>query len=529
MVPRPVNPIIPGFAPDPSICVVDETYFLVNSSFHLLPGLPIYSSTNLTEWELIGKGTRALERPSCLNCQGNAVNRPGQLSLAHTKTNIAALATGGNIVGTGGLYAPTIRYKDGTFYILCTIVTHREPPHKSHSFSNFILKTTDIWSNQWSDPIFFEYFAFDPSIFFDDDGRAYVHGATMPGPKTTIDLFEIDLNSGEKLSEQKTIWSGITKFFPEGPHIYKKDNWYYCMIAEDGTHDFHAIKIARSRDLWGPYESYERNPILTAVGTNDYYQHLGHGDLFQDTAGEWWCVCLGVRKNDGRYALSRETFLTQVSWPEGQWPAIESVAATPSRLLVSAKPNLTAKQDSDELLFIRELTVPGYKLDGDRISLTASKSDLTYAVGTEPVSFVGRRQRLLNGTASVKVASTAGVSGTNTTAGLAYFKDEHRFIRVYYDFSESELCFEAVNVPQKFTEHTRHPLKLTSNLELRVSYTEKAHTFAYRVGESDSWTDVGTVDTLKMSDFDFVGPVIGIFAFGDDEKAAVTFEALKVD
>jgi beta-xylosidase len=457
------------------------------------------------------------------------VNRPRQLSLAHTRTNVAPLATGGNIVGTGGLYAPTIRYKDGTFYILCTIVTHRDPPHKSHSFSNFILKTKDIWSSQWSDPIYFDYYAFDPSLFFDDDGKAYIHGATMPGPKTTIDLFEIDLDTGEKLSEQKTIWTGITKFFPEGPHIYKKDGYYYCLIAEDGTHDFHAIKIARSKHLWGPYEAYDKNPILTAVGTDNYYTHLGHGDLFQDHSGHWWCVCLGVRKKEGRFALSRETFLTQVSWPEGEWPLIEEPVANPSRLQAPIRQLSVAGRHEDEILFIRQHNVPGYKLDGDRVSLVPSKEDLTHATGLEPISFAARRHRQLEGSALVKMHVPSAPAATDTQAGLAYFKDEHRFVRIFYDIGSSEVRFDAVNKTQDYSTCLKQSIKVKNTIGFRAVYTEQTLTFAFQKDEDTEWTDMGTVDTLRMSDFDFVGPVIGVFAFGTVQTTPISFDGLKVD
>lgn len=351
----------------------------------------------------------------------------------------------------------------------------------------------------------------------------------MPGPKTTIDLFELDLDTGKKLSEQKMIWTGITKFFPEGPHIYKKDGWYYCMIAEDGTHDFHAIKIARSRDLWGPYESYEKNPILTAIGTNDYYQHVGHGDLFQDTAGQWWCVCLGVRKSEGRFPLSRETFLAQVSWPEGEWPSIEPITADPPRLNGLAKPKLITGSEKDEILFIREPRLPGFKMERNTITLTPSKLDLTYSVGLEPISFAARRQRSLEGAALVKLRIASDAGGKDTQAGLSYFKDEHRFIRLFFDYASSEICFDAINVPQKFSESSRQSLSIEGIVELRVVYTEQVLAFAFRKEGDDSWTEVGSVDTLKMSDFDFVGPVIGLFAFGQDQNASVSFEDLRMD
>ena len=433
----------------------------------------------------------------------------------------------------GGLYAPTIRYRNGTFYLLCTIVTHNDPPKKSHAFANFILQTNDIYGNNWSNAIYFDYYAFDPSLFFDDDGKAYVHGASMPGPKTTIDLFEIDLNTGEKLTEQKTIWTGITKFFPEGPHIYKKDGYYYCLIAEDGTHEFHAVKIARSRNLYGPYEAYENNPLLSAAGTNDYYNHLGHAELFQDIKGDWWCVCLGVRKVEGRFVLGRETFITQASWPEGEWPTIEPIKANPDHLS-ALQPRLTAKDPRDELLFIRKSNLNGYRFEDGRIFLRPSKQDLTHAVGHEPISFVGKRQRALDYTATLTLANISATENSSVRAGLGYFKDEHRWATLCYDFGSREVCFQFINDSQKIKDSSRRQQEWQPNIDFLLKCTEQEYTFSYRIGEEQP-VEMGRIDTLQMSDYDFTGPIIGALAFdaapagGDASSEGVEVEFSRLE
>jgi len=170
---------------------------------------------------------------------------------------------------TGGLYAPTIRHHNGTVYIVCTNVLHADSWTQDQT-ENFIVSTTDIWSGQWSDAIPFSFQGIDPSIFFDSDGKSYIQGSAAPGPMTRIHLFEIDLRTGEKLSEEKEIWKGTGGEYPEGPHLYKKDEWYYVVISEGGTFEGHMITVARSRDIWGPYEAFERNPILTARDTREY-------------------------------------------------------------------------------------------------------------------------------------------------------------------------------------------------------------------------------------------------------------------
>jgi beta-xylosidase len=171
--------------------------------------------------------------------------------------------------GTGGLYAPTIRHRNGTVYIVCTNIIRARNPDKDLA-ENFIVSTTDIWSGEWSDPVYFEFRGIDPSIFFDGDGKAYIQGSAAPGPMTKIHLFEIDLKTGKKLTEEKKIWDGTGGIYPEGPHLYKKDSWYYIMISEGGTFEGHMITVARSKNVWGPYEAFKQNPILTAGGTSEY-------------------------------------------------------------------------------------------------------------------------------------------------------------------------------------------------------------------------------------------------------------------
>ncbi|CAN9248361.1 unnamed protein product [Alternaria alternata] len=146
-----INPILGGFAPDPSLVLVDGTYFLVNSTFHLFPGLPIYTSQDLIHWHQIG----------------NAINRREQLSFSKSSTLVHDLGNNDHLYATGGLYAPTIRYHDGTFYIVCTNVVNHKEEGKESSFQNFIVFTTDIYSSDWSDPVYFEFYGIDPSLFFD--------------------------------------------------------------------------------------------------------------------------------------------------------------------------------------------------------------------------------------------------------------------------------------------------------------------------------------------------------------------------
>ena len=275
------NPIIPGFSPDPSVVAVGEDYYIVNSTFHYFPGVPVYHSRDLQNWEQIG----------------NVLDRPSQLPLEESSASL-------------GIYAPTIRYNDGTFYMITTLVG---------GYGNFMVTATDP-AGPWSEPILLEQQGIDPSLYF-EDGKCYM----VSNPDATITLCEIDPATGATLSPGKALWRGTGGRFPEGPHIYKKGGWYYLLISEGGTELAHKLTVARSRNIYGPYEANPANPIFTHCSLQaqeSNIQGTGHGDLFQASDGSWWIVFLAYRRYGGDFHhLGRETFLAPVSWEKG-WPVI---------------------------------------------------------------------------------------------------------------------------------------------------------------------------------------------------------------
>lgn len=294
---RYTNPIIPGFHPDPSICRVGDDYYLVNSSFEYTPGVPIFHSRDLVNWHQIGY---------CLT-------RPSQLPFVLK-------------VSTIGIYAPTIRYSNGTFYLVTTNVDLLFATQGKQG--NFYV-TTDDPAGEWSEPIWIEKGHIDPSLFFDDDGRVYLTAAYDPGtantdPNTTdpgwgIQQCEIDIATGQLLSEPRIIWSGTGGNHPEGPHLYKVNGRYYLMIAEGGTEFGHMVTIARSDNPWGPWEACPHNPILSHRSYFSPIQATGHADLVEARDGSWWAICLGIRPQpfSKLHHLGRETFLASVTWDDG--------------------------------------------------------------------------------------------------------------------------------------------------------------------------------------------------------------------
>lgn len=275
------NPVIPGFYPDPSICRVGQDYYLVTSSFEYFPGVPIFHSRDLVHWRQIGY---------CLT-------RDSQLPLH-------------DVPSSAGIYAPTLRYHDGWFYMITTNV---------RGGGHFYVKAQDP-AGPWSDPIWIEGPWFDPDLFFDDDGTVYFSRMNMG---QGIYQREIDLVAGKLVGPERIIWPGFEDPYCEAPHIYKIGAWYYLLVAEGGTHRSHMIVAARSRHPTGPFRGCPHNPLLTHRCTiGNPIEHTGHGDLIQAHDGSWWIVFLAVRTQDRRFHLGREAFLAPVTWDDDGWPVI---------------------------------------------------------------------------------------------------------------------------------------------------------------------------------------------------------------
>ena len=286
------NPILPGWHSDPSCIFVAEehnAFFCATSSFLTFPGMPIYASKDLVNWRLAS----------------HVVSRPSQVP-----------QIGDTVSQNGGLWAVTIRYHKGKFYAIVSYT-----PLSPWSVTGFLFTTTNPYdTNSWSDPLVFPLLDIDPSIFWDDDGKTYLHFSG-------IHQQTIDLTTGA-LGPASIIWKGFTEYIPEGPHMYKKDGYYYLMIGEGGTELGHHEVIARSKNISGPYESNPANPILSNQNTTSYFQTVGHADLFQDASGHWWGAALATRSGPQwkNYPMGRETVLFPVTWDAGAWPVLAPIS-----------------------------------------------------------------------------------------------------------------------------------------------------------------------------------------------------------
>ena len=279
------NPVISGFNPDPSICRVGDDYYLVTSTFEYFPGIPIYHSKDLVNWKHIA----------------NAITRQSQLPLETAKSS-------------AGIWAPTIRYSGGRFYITATFSEK----------GNFIISAEDP-RGEWSDPVWTEMDGIDPSMMFDGGKMYYCAndcGSRSGLYKTEgISVAEMDPQTGKIIGEIKRVWEGTGGGWIEAPHIYHIGEWYYILAAEGGTNMCHMETAAKSRSIWGPYENCPYNPILTNRNdTTKQASCCGHADLIEGDDSSWWLVHLAARPYvSGKTPLGRETFLTPVEWKDG-WP-----------------------------------------------------------------------------------------------------------------------------------------------------------------------------------------------------------------
>ncbi|MCR4895162.1 MAG: family 43 glycosylhydrolase [Lachnospiraceae bacterium] len=281
------NPIRTGFFPDPSICRVGEDYYMVNSSFIFFPCIPISHSRDLVHWEIIG----------------HAITNP---EWAHLD----------DLEGGRGYWAPDISYYEGRFYITATYRLNDVPP----TYRRQIVVSSERPEGPYTEPVFIDEDGIDPSIFNDDDGKRYMllnRGAR---------ILELDRSGTKQISEATLLFYGDHKRAPEGPHLYKKDGYYYLLEAEGGTGLGHRVTVSRSRELFGNYEPCPYNPILRQNDPEAAIQRCGHGDLVETPDGRWYMVYLcGRTIGDGYSILGRETALDPVTWTPDGWPIVNGL------------------------------------------------------------------------------------------------------------------------------------------------------------------------------------------------------------
>ena len=282
------NPIIPGFYPDPSICRVGEDYYIAVSSFEYFPAVPVFHSRDLVRWTQIG----------------NVLDRESQLDLREA-------------VDSGGVFAPTLRHHGGRFWLVTT--------NQAELARGQLIVSAEDPAGPWTEPAFAAgAVGVDPDLAWDEDGVCHLTWSTY-GDASVIRQAGIDPSTGVLLSGPRRLWSGTGLAAPEAPHVYLRDGWWYLMIAEGGTARGHAVSVARSRSIAGPYEGNPANPVFTHRSTADPVQNTGHADLVELPSGEWAAAYLGVRPRGFApqfHVNGRETFLAAIRWEDG-WPVFD--------------------------------------------------------------------------------------------------------------------------------------------------------------------------------------------------------------
>ena len=298
------NPVIPGFYPDPSICRVGEDYYLVCSSFEYFPGVPIFHSRDLVNWQQIG----------------NVLDRPGQL---HFSDDVDA---------SSGIYAPTIRHHDGRFWMVTTNV----------AIGRHLIVTATDPAGPWSDPTYIDVPDLDPSLAWDDDGACWL---TISG----VANYRINPDTGVVLDGPMPMWSGTGGQYPEAPHLYRVRR-LVVSAGIRGRHAHQPRRVGRQRPHpHGPFEPGPANPILTHRGSGRPIQATGHADLVEASDGTWWMVLLGIRAKGAwppYHVLGRETFLAPVRWVDG-WPVVDPVEP---ELAMPAVPHRTSRAANETTL-----------------------------------------------------------------------------------------------------------------------------------------------------------------------------------
>ena len=283
------TPIIPGFYPDPSICRVGSTYYTAHSSFEYVPGVPVFRSEDLVTWTQVG----------------NVLTTPRHLPPTTGAAN-------------SGIYAPTIRYGAGKFWLVTTDIGQVGRGH--------LIVSADDPAGPWSEPVFVTgTLGIDPDLSWGDDGVCRLTWKSFHPSRFGILSAPIDPETGVLLGEPQSLWQGTGLSDPEGPHLYRIEDWWYLLLAEGGTERGHTATIARARELDGPWQTPPQNPILTHRSTDHPVQNVGHADLVESPDGSWAMVYHGVRARGQTPHFpvnGRETFVAGVDWVDG-WPVVD--------------------------------------------------------------------------------------------------------------------------------------------------------------------------------------------------------------
>ena len=532
------NPILRGSYPDPSICRVGDDFYIVNSSFEYFPGLPIHHSRDLVNWDLIGYG----------------LHRAGQVSSAVNLVDVQS---------DGGIHAPSIRCQDDRFYIITTNVYSPSEPGLPTQMVNFVI-TADNPAGPWSDPHVIEGApGIDPDLFFDDDGSVWYVGNHAPSDPAfpgegEIWIQKLDTSEWQLVGERYFLWRGALKgaIWAEGPHIYKRNGRYYLLIAEGGTSFDHAVTVASSSSLTGPYLGNSRNPILTSrhLSYDNWINSTGHADLIELADGRWYAVALGIRNDIDRGSnMGRESHLIPVIWEQEPyewktekltWPVFAPQTGRVERENPVPFPDTHQRQQA---IFIDDFTENSLKLDWNfrrvpkerLFSLTERQGFLRlYADPAIPedrgrANLMGIRQTETDFKFSADIEFTSDQAGAE--AGIALFQKDDSYF-VFTVQSRSEGYYLTSHNQTLALSHSK--LDESSWLEgyqdriaLRIHSQNDQYQLAYSLDDGISWRPFTSIPRNEFISKGYTGAYLGVFATsrGQDISAFADFDSVRYE
>ena len=536
-----LNPVINGGYPDPSIVRVDDDFYIVNSSFEYFPALPIHHSKDLVNWKLIGYG----------------IDRPSQ---ATGKVNLY------DVQQQGGIHAPSIRYHNGLFYIVTTNVYTPKDKSKPTEMVNFIL-TAKNPAGPWSEPNIIEGApGIDPDIFFDDNGKVWFVGTHDTGNPNKngigeIWIQELDLNNWKLFGPRHSIWTGACGgCCVEGPHIYKQFGRYYLMVAEGGTSYNHAVMIASSENIEGPYDSNPKNPILTSrhLSNNNWVHSTGHADLVELEDGRWYMVSLGIRNEmNSTSNMGRESYLIPVNWEEAwdNWVEVEKGRWEPVIIKWPvAAPETGKVERNTPLPFSEKKQIIDYSFYDD---FSRSKLDLqwnfrrvprnntyhlnskknTLILNLSPEVFNLRGQYNLMGFRQKETEFEYSSSmifnpkKNQSEAGLSVFSQDDNYINFTVQKTKNKTLLNlSIKEREKdlYTSKTI-PINYSRNIILKIVSANNKYSYYYSTDNGDSFNLFGETAANLVLCKGYIGTNLGLYASsnGNKTKEYAEFEWVK--
>lgn len=508
------NPILRGFHPDPCMIYVDGTYYIATSTFEYFPGVKISASDDLANWRTV----------------------------AYPLNNLALLDMRGDVASTG-IWAPALSYADGKFWLIFTNQRQWLDGHLKDT-ENY-LTTCETIDGEWSAPIKLNGSGFDPSLFHDDNGRKYLVNMRWDyryDDDSTrfcgILLQEYDHAEGKLIGKPKVIFKGTERKITEGPHIFKKDGYYYLLTAEGGTGYPHCATLARSKSVDGPYELHPNKHLITAWETDCYLQKAGHASLCEGKNGEWMMAHLcGRPLPDGRCMLGRETSLQNVEWHEDGWPYLCNGTMNPSdtfEAFAPAEPRLTEKVYEWD----------GHPLDIDWMTLRQPFGEDVFDQTSRPgwLRIRGQKSLLALQDQSVLVRRQEAFvmecetmlefypEGFNHWAGMTYRYSENNQHYVYISYDEENACRELLKITyddSRFRLERIAKLPDTGAVWIRLCVDHADGRFYYSL-DGEHFEPAGdSFDASKLSDeynrpLGFTGPYVGMGCqdFSDWQRTA---------